>query len=232
MCFSAEASFTTAAALTLVGVATLRRARDWRDAPLAAVPLLFAVQQYAEGLLWLRLADGAVDRGAVILAHLFLLIAEVVWPALVPIAALLVEPKARRRLWMLSFAPLGIAVGAALLVSMLLSPYEPSIRRHSILYANGVEYVAGAEYVYLLAVAAPLLLSSRRTIFAIGVVDAALFFVARYLYSATYVSVWCFFAAAVSVLVAVHFHLLSDAVGGQPAPRAKPMVTAPRGVRS
>lgn len=225
MCFSAQASFATAAALTIGGVATLSRARDWREAPLAAVPLLFATQQYAEGLLWLRLADGGVDRAAVILAHLFLLVAEVVWPVLVPVAALLVEPQVRRRRWMLPLAPLGVAVGATLLISMILSPYEPSVRHHSILYANGVEQVAGGEYVYLLVVAAPLLLSSRRTIFAIGVVDTALFFVARYLYSATYVSVWCFFAAAISVLVAAHFRAHAGA-RSRPPPRARPTVTA------
>ena len=237
MCFSAPASFAAAAVLSVVGVATLRSARGWRETPLAAVPLLFALQQYAEGLLWLRLEGGEADRWSVILAHLFLLVAEVVWPILVPLAALLLEPEARRRRWMAPFALLGGAVGAVLLAAMIVSPYQPSIRQHSILYANSIEHIAGSELFYVAAVAAPLLLSSRRTIFAIGVMDAALFFVARYLYSATYVSVWCFFAAAVSVLIAAHFHVLRGgaadplARGGlQPLRKASP--TAPPGVRS
>jgi hypothetical protein len=237
MCFSAAASFGTAAALTVVGLATLRSAHGWRETPLAAVPLLFAVQQYAEGLLWLRLESGEADRGAVILAHLFLLVAEVVWPVLVPIAALLLEPDARRRRWMLPFALLGAVVGAVLLAAMVVSPYQPSIRQHSILYANGLEYIAGSELFYVAAVTAPLLLSSRRTIFAIGVMDAALFFVARYLYSATYVSVWCFFAAAVSVLVAAHFHVLRGGAAnplarGRLLPLRRPSSTAPPSARS
>ena len=53
------------------------------------------------------------------LVHSFLLFAEVLWPVLVPIAALLVEPRSRRRRVMVLFVAWGLAVGGYLLVGHL-----------------------------------------------------------------------------------------------------------------
>ena len=53
MCFSASASFIAAAALATTGVATLRMASRPSELPFAAVPLLFGIQQFIEGLTWL-----------------------------------------------------------------------------------------------------------------------------------------------------------------------------------
>ena len=52
MCFSAAASFTAGAALSVVGVITVRRSRGAVELPLALVPLLFGIQQITEGVLW------------------------------------------------------------------------------------------------------------------------------------------------------------------------------------
>ena len=62
-CFSATASFVTVGTTTAVGIACLSKVRQWRELPLASLPLIFAVQQAVEGCLWLTLPvdpDGPV----------------------------------------------------------------------------------------------------------------------------------------------------------------------------
>jgi hypothetical protein len=58
MCFSATASFVSAAALTPLGLLSVRLASGHnpsREIPLALLPVLFASQQALEGLVWLGL---------------------------------------------------------------------------------------------------------------------------------------------------------------------------------
>lgn len=51
MCFSPEASFTTAAVTAVVGVYALARIQRPRELPFAVMPLCFSAQQIGEGLL-------------------------------------------------------------------------------------------------------------------------------------------------------------------------------------
>ena len=46
MCFSATASFAASGALGLVGAASLAKTKSKKEVPFAAVPLIFAVQQF------------------------------------------------------------------------------------------------------------------------------------------------------------------------------------------
>ena len=63
MCFSAAASFTAGAVLTGIGVATLRKVEHPTYYLFASIPLLFAVQQFSEGVLWLTLPSANPDFG-------------------------------------------------------------------------------------------------------------------------------------------------------------------------
>jgi hypothetical protein len=59
MCFSAEADFAVAAVVAPVGVATLRAAARPQELLLAALPLLLALHQLTEGVVWLGLEGHA-----------------------------------------------------------------------------------------------------------------------------------------------------------------------------
>jgi hypothetical protein len=72
-----------------MGAVAISRTRSGREIPLAAFPLLFGIQQLVEGALWLRLESQITDWTTSVLAHGFLTFAEIVWPILVPISALL-----------------------------------------------------------------------------------------------------------------------------------------------
>jgi hypothetical protein len=206
MCFSAQASFIVGFTLTVVGVATLQRSDGWREKPLAAVPLLFAAQQFIEGALWLRLESGTDDAIAASLANGFLLFAEILWPVLVPVAVLLVEPQSRRRRIMALFVLWGGAVAGYLLVRMIISPYGAAIGGHHILYTNRYFHPAGSEYVYLIGILAPLLSSSHGNLLTMGLITVLSFFFSKSISELTYVSLWCYFAAVSSLVLFAHFH--------------------------
>jgi hypothetical protein len=63
MCFSAEADFAVAAVVAPVGVATLRAAARPQELLLAALPLLLALHELTEGVVWLGL-QGAHRAGS------------------------------------------------------------------------------------------------------------------------------------------------------------------------
>ena len=65
MCFSATASFSAGALLLGIGVLTLRLASRPREWPIAAIPLLFAVQQLSEGVIWLTFSREAPQLNSV-----------------------------------------------------------------------------------------------------------------------------------------------------------------------
>ena len=55
MCFSASASFGAGIVLSSIGIATITKTQSRSQLSLAFIPLIFAVQQFSEGFLWLSL---------------------------------------------------------------------------------------------------------------------------------------------------------------------------------
>jgi uncharacterized protein DUF6629 len=205
MCFSPTASFTTAGLTAVVGFVSLSRVGAPREMPLAATPLLFALQQAIEGLLWidLPLAPGGSLATGLTLAFLFF--AEVFWPVYAPIAALLIEPSWRRRRLMLLCFALGVGIGARFLWWILAHPHDAVISDGHIVYLTEYRFSEPVALAYLAATGLPLVLSSHRIVVALGsviLVGSAVAFVA---YWEAFVSVWCFFAAAASALILGHF---------------------------
>lgn len=203
MCFSATASFAAAAVAGSVGAVTLWKAaeRDRALLPIAAFPLLFAVQQAVEGLLWLDLARSAPGACRPILTHAFLAYAEVFWPIFAPLAALAIEPERWRRRLILICLAVGGVLAAYLLAKMIANPYVAAVADGHIVYRNGATYPRGIEFPYVLATTVSLLLSSHRMIQVLALVILAGFAVAYVSFYQSYISVWCFFAAVASVQV-------------------------------
>jgi hypothetical protein len=209
MCFSATASFTAAAVAGSIGAVTLWKAGKLGNRallPIAAFPVLFALQQTVEGLLWLDLARPMASACRPFLTHAFTAYAEVFWPTFAPLAAWLIEPvQWRRRLIGVCLA-VGLAVSAYLLWKMLGNPYTASAATGHIVYSNGVTYPKGIEIPYVLATTISLLLSSHRMIQLLAVVILGGFAVAWVSFHQSYISVWCFFAAVSSIIVYLFVH--------------------------
>ena len=137
MCFSAPASFVTAGITGAIGIVALTRVSEPRELPLAATPLLFALQQSIEGLLWLDLPLAPNGSLSTVLTFLYLFFAEAFWPLYVPIAVWLIEPSEHRRLLMVVCLGVGAGVGAYLLWGILGHPYLATILGSHIVYETG-----------------------------------------------------------------------------------------------
>lgn len=208
MCFSATASFITAGLTAAVGVYAVSRSSGMREFPLASMPLIFAAQQFSEGGLWLTLPISPESAVSSWLSHLFLVVALVFWPVFAPLAAFAIEPDAlRRRLIGLCLA-VGGAVSAYFLWALLMQPHDALIADGHISYRIG-ETPVTVEGAYMVATTMGLLVSSYRSVAALGLIVLAGSIVSYAVYMETFVSVWCFFAAVASVVVAGHFRAVA-----------------------
>jgi len=206
MCFSATASFTAGAFLVGVGTLTLKSVSRPRDLPFAAIPLLFAIQQLSEGVIWLTFHYEAPVLNT-IMTHVYSFFSHVLWPVYVPVAVLLLEPSGWRRRALLVFVVAGVAVGGYLLYVMFAYPvFSRPIGQH-IEYVSPHFFAAATMTLYLLSITFGLLLSTHRMVKAFGALALLSFAVAYYFYATWFISVWCFFAALLSVVVYLHFVL-------------------------
>lgn len=205
MCFSATASFLSAGVTGVIGFAAVARARTRRELPMAAIPLVFSAQQAVEGLLWLTLPNAPDGPATSALTLAFLLFAEVLWPVYAPLAALLIEPSARRARALLACLLGGAAVAGFLLAGLLTGRHSALIDGGHIVYDRGGAQPEWVLMSYLLATTLALALSSWPAIRILASVIAIGYGVAYFLYWNAFISVWCFFAAAASVIVLAHF---------------------------
>lgn len=205
MCFSAPASFGVASVLGLAGVGALGKVSERREIPLASVPLVFAAQQATEGALWLALGNEGLSRWAIPLANAFMVSALVVWPLWAPLAAMLVERDRLRRLAMIVILIVAIPLAVRGISGMSAQLYEACVVHNSISYSNGWPYLPRQFAAYVLCACFPFLLSSHRTLRMFGAIVLAGLIIAASTYTYAYVSVWCFFAAAGSLTIYLHF---------------------------
>lgn len=216
MCFSARADVVVGLAVGVIGVDTLRRVRHRRELPLAALPLLFGLHQLVEAFVWWGL-DGqvawSIGRGAL---WIYLVFAWGVLPPLVPAAVIAIEPEARRRHVIAPFVVLGAIVGASLLTTVLQGPIGASIGNYHLVYHTSLNYPGAFSSLYILAVCAPLLLSSYRHLVAFGIANLGAVLTLTWLTAAGSASLWCAWAAVTSIVVAAHLRYADRPEAGAP----------------
>ncbi|WP_051470937.1 DUF6629 family protein [Patulibacter minatonensis] len=205
MCLSPEVDFVGGTAIAAIGVATLTQVRRPRDLVIAALPLGFGVHQFVEGFVWLGLR-GQVSAGVGNAARdAYVIYAQAVLPMLVPLGFALLEPERRRRMLVWPFAVLGLVTGLFLLWQVTQWPIVAEERAHCVAYTTHTPYAIPSATAYVLAVCAPALLSSRRYLRWFGVLNVVGLLGAATMQEEEFTSVWCLYAAVMSVLILVHF---------------------------
>jgi len=203
MCFSATASFTASALLTAAGIATLCVSKNQPKLYcLALVPLLFALQQFSEGILWLSHNNGLLHPGWQKPGELvFLMAAYFLWPVWMPLATWIPE-KDRSRKNVIFFFLLG---------GVIWTIYQFYIFAKSEITVNfvgdSIQYIiqerSTPEYffiaiIYMLIILIPLFVSSLEYLWVFGLLVAVSAALTHYFYKHTFTSVWCFFSALMS----------------------------------
>jgi hypothetical protein len=205
MCFSATASFATAGLAATLGLVALGRKPHRHEGLLAGMPLFFAVQQAAEGALWLALERGGDAREIADLTLFFVFMAEAFWPAYASFAVYRAErDRQRARLIRMCLAT-GIALSLYLIWGVISRPQKAEIELGHIVYQAEFAYPQLLGLIYLGTTGLPMLLSSQRVVALLGAVVTMGSATAFLFYTEAYISVWCFFAAASSGLIVFHF---------------------------
>lgn len=216
MCFSIQADLVAGVVVGGVGIAAMTQVRKPRELALASLPLLFSVHAFVEVVVW-RGVDGGTSQAVLNAATwLYLAIAFVAVPILVPIAVALIEPKTR---WP-RFAPfivLGIVVGIWLGYSISANPVKATPYDHHMNY--DVTIWAGIVVVigYLIATCGPGMMSDYRHVRVFGALNAAAVAVLIIVQRSALISLWCVWAAITSVAVLMHLWKRDD--GLTPAAR-------------
>ena len=197
MCFSAEVSFAAAAILLPAGVAAIMRAHktDRRYVPIAALPLLFGVQQALEGAVWTSEGNSRlVEQFS--LAYMFF--SWLAWPVWVPFSVYFLEPARRKPLFVI-FAIFGGILGG--------TQYFPYFVHDNWLVTNFLgkaisyqgneifDYIIGRPATYMLYVSfviGPLLLSSHANIRIFGLLVFTVLTITYVFFAYAYISVFCF----------------------------------------
>ncbi len=218
MCFSAEASFGVGAVLLPAGLYCLRSAA--RKAPsylaLAALPLVFSMQQFCEGVVWVGLGNDNLPlaKGA---ALAFLFFALFFWPFWVPFSVSFIETRNTVGQLLSGVSLLALVFGWALYAPILLhSDRWLSVRvvRHSVQYDFAVLPAFNAlpagvwHLLYLGCISCPLFVSFNRPFMLFAVLLAVSALISHLVFWYAFESVWCFFAAALSVQLCYAFREL------------------------
>jgi hypothetical protein len=207
VCFSATASFVGSAVLAAIGVATLAEVKHRRQVLFAAIPLLFAVHQFTEGFVWLGLNHSLPEPVTTEAAAVYLMYAQGLLPFLLPLSVFLIEPTARRRRRMLVFSLLGGLLGLYLMWGLIAFPMQVSQRYHSIIYFNLVTNTDTVAVLYVIATCGALFFSGFRDLIVLGAANLGGLIVVMLVMRYAFTSVWCAYAAVISVFIYFHFRL-------------------------
>lgn len=202
MCFSATASFTAAALLTAVGCVNLKLLSERKQYFLSAIPFLFAFQQFVEGFLWLSAGDPSqFINYSHIGKYLFLTVAILIWPIWIPLSLFAVEKISLRKKLLGAVLLIGLVYNVLIISNYFKGANDASVAiiGHSIQYQLPDAHNFYFYAAYLAAVLIPPFISSLNLVWVLGILNFVGLLVAQYFYEVTFISVWCFFAAVISI---------------------------------
>ena len=206
MCFSASASFGAGIVLGAIGVVTLKKAKNFPQRLFAAIPLIFSIQQFSEGVLWVAVTNSHYAGWQQISSHIFLVFAYMVWPVLIPLSILLLEKNKKRRKLLQTLFITGIFISVYIAYCMLFYSVQAVIFNHHIHYTFNyphallrLTWLSDAFY-FIATILAPFI-SSVKKMWLFGIIISASYLVSRIFFNDAVVSVWCYFAAILSIVI-------------------------------
>ncbi|MFZ4544910.1 MAG: DUF6629 family protein [Saprospiraceae bacterium] len=217
MCFSAVSSISAGVVLSGVGVFTLKKAGSTNQIIFASIPLLFAIQQLTEGVLWIALSDPAYANLQQVSTYNFLFFAQIIWPIWVPLGVLKMELPEHRGITSKIMVGLGFLVSFYLGYCLLNYPVNASIMSYHISYDQQYPAFFGKTvgYLYVIATVVPLFVSRIKYMWAMGTAIAISLLITAILYTDYIISVWCFFASVISIIVLIIIILHNNTANGK-----------------
>ncbi len=203
MCFSANASFGAGAVLTVIGVATMSKAKKPSQLVFAAIPLLFAVQQISEGFTWLTVMNNEYLPWQKIPVHVFLFFAHILWPVWIPLSMLLLEKERSHKKILGAILVLAALLSISEVYCQIVYPVSVELEGHHIGYTVQFPkyYNFITEIMYVVVTLVPCFISGIKRMWLFGYALTITLVLSAIFYEVYLVSVWCFFAAVTSVVI-------------------------------
>ena len=204
MCFSATASFTATGFLAVFALIAHRMVHERRHYLFAAIPLLFAVQQAAEGVVWLSFTRESVSLLRIPAAYIFLIFAFIIWPIWIPLS---IATLSSWRSWAASFFFVLVGIATSIFLGFHMFTHQLSVQanNHHIIYQYPYSqlwyWLTTASY--LVATVGPFMYQPSYLMKLSGFFLLATSVVSYIVYYEAFTSVWCFFGALLSILVCV-----------------------------
>src|ERR1035437_3898433 len=209
MCFSAGASFAGGVAISAIGVATIMKVHKPSQIVFASIPLFFGFQQFVEGSMWMILQHPEFSRYQSPFMYTFLLMAQVFWPMMIPLAVLSMEVNKKKKKWLWILLSAGLTLSLYYIFCMVTFHSTPQISGYHILYMDDSPKIVTfiAFIFYLITSITPLFISSIKRTHLLGTLMSLSCLVTIIFFTHYLTSVWCFFAALISAVI---YWILSD----------------------
>ena len=209
MCFSAGASFVGSVVITTIGIATIIKVHKPSQIVFASIPLFFGFQQFIEGCLWYILQHPEYAQYENIFTTTFLIMAQIFWPIMIPLAVLHMEKnkKKKRLIWV--FLSIGLTISIFYIYCLLNFTVTPQISGYHIHYVENSPKILTfiAFILYLITSITPLFVSSIKRTHLLGILMSLSCLITILFFTQYLTSVWCFFAALISAVI---FWILRD----------------------
>jgi len=203
MCFSAGASFAASAIIGTIGIVTIKKAKTTNEIPFASIPLLFAAQQAVEWTIWIGLSGANNESWKHFPVYIFLIFAQLVWPVWIPFSVLRLENDRTRRTIIKAILGMGVCSSLYLLYCMLVYDVKAEIHSKHILYT--LSFPSAFAWIksifYFVPTVVTLFISSIKRVQLLGLAVLAAFIFSKIYFTDHLISVWCFFAGILSIIV-------------------------------
>jgi hypothetical protein len=205
MLFMAILNFTLSGAIFVVGILTLRKVSQPKEVVFALLPLLFALHQFTQGFVWLGTAGLINPRALQMAENLFVFYAQGILQFLVPLAIWLLEPGGWRKTVIAAMMYLGAFLTAYSLWGLATVPTEVTVVNGVLYYQNPITDQHWLGIGYVLTTCGSLILSRSIAIELFGWLNFAALVAIYFVNPYGFTSVWCLYAAVVSVLLYFYF---------------------------
>lgn len=205
MCFSPEGDLVGGLVVTAIGIDACRHVRGRADHRLlAAFPLLLGAHQLTETFVWWGLQGVVPPAVGAVAMWIYLIVAFVVLPVLVPLVVMGLEPTTPRRWRIAPFLVVGIGVAAVLLEAMVRTHPTVHLGAYHLSYTIGLQHGIPIIGCYIVATCGSLLASGFRDIVIFGLANVVAVVILARLSADGFASLWCFYAALASGAIVLH----------------------------
>ncbi len=206
MCFSASASFTAAAVIGTISVYTVKSSWNNQYRFFGTIPVLFALQQAAEGFIWNGFNNSEQAYLLPYFTKVFLLFAWSIWPILIPLSMYKIETVNWKKNTILMTLILGISTALTSIFHIFNNEPLAYISSFHIDYKLAIPIqnkilITIQELIYGVCTLVPLFLSSSKKMYVFATANLISLVMAFIFFENALPSTWCFFAAILSGMI-------------------------------